>query len=112
MHRVRMLENNWTTGNAIGFAVNREGDRLYIGHGGSYPGYKTQTLIQLDDKIGVIVLTNGDDSEPNVLARHLMKIVGSAVAKAAAGANKPDVWDPSWSRFAGLYRSAARVIPL
>jgi CubicO group peptidase (beta-lactamase class C family) len=108
MHRVRMLENNWTTGNAIGFAVNREGDRLYIGHGGSYPGYKTQTLIQLDDKIGVIVLTNGDDSDPNVLARHLIKIVGSAVAKAAAGAGKSDLWDLSWSRFAGLYRSASR----
>src|SRR4030095_7465673 len=38
-------------------SLYREGDRLYIGHGGSYPGYKTQTLIQLDDKIGVIVLT-------------------------------------------------------
>ena len=108
MHRVRMLENNWTAGNAIGFAVNREGDRLYIGHGGSYPGYKTHTLIQLDDKIGVIVLTNGDDSEPNVIARHLMKIVGSAVAKAATGAAKQDLWDPSWGRFAGLYRSGAR----
>ena len=108
MHRVRMLENNWTTGNAIGFAVNRDNDRLYIGHGGSYPGYKTHTLIQLEDKIGVIVLTNGDDSEPNVIARHLMKIVGSAVVKAAASAGKPDLWDPSWSRFAGLYRSAFR----
>jgi CubicO group peptidase (beta-lactamase class C family) len=110
MHRVRMLENNWTTGNAIGFAVNREADRLYIGHGGSYPGYKTHTLIQLDDRIGVIVLTNGDDSEPAAMARHLMKIVGSAVVKAAARAGKPDLWDPSWNRFAGLYRSASRDI--
>ena len=37
-----------------------------------------------------------------------MKIVGSAVVKAAAVAGKPDLWDASWSRFAGLYRSAAR----
>ncbi len=39
MHRVRILENDWTRGDAIGFAVNREKERVYIGHGGSYPGY-------------------------------------------------------------------------
>ena len=107
MHRVRMMENDWTRGNAIGFAVNREKDKLYVGHGGSYPGYKTQTLIQLDDRVGVIVLTNGDDSNPADIAQHLMQIVGSAVAKALPPSAKPSVaWDPSWSRFAGLYRNA------
>jgi CubicO group peptidase (beta-lactamase class C family) len=106
MHRVRMLENNWTQGNAIGFAVNRVRDKLYVGHGGSYPGYKTHTLIQLDDRVGVIVLTNGDDSNPSDLATHLMQIVGEAVAKASVPPPKAPEWDPSWRRFAGLYRSA------
>lgn len=108
MHRVRVLENNWTRGNAIGFSVSRVKDRVYVGHGGSYPGYKTQTLIQLDDKVGVIVLANGDDSEPAEMANHLMETVGGAVARAAASAAKPISWDPSWSRFAGLYRSRFR----
>jgi len=105
MHRIRVLENNWTQGNAIGFAVNRVRDKVYVGHGGSYPGYKTQTLIQLDEKVGVIVLTNGDDSNPSDIANHLMQIVGEAVAKAAAPPAKPPMWDPSWRKFAGLYRS-------
>jgi D-alanyl-D-alanine carboxypeptidase len=105
MHRVRMLENNWTRGNAIGFGVSREGGKVYVGHGGSYFGYKTQTLIQLDEKVGVIVLTNGDDSLPSQIATRLMETVGEAVAKAAAPAIKPVPWDPAWSRFAGLYRS-------
>jgi D-alanyl-D-alanine carboxypeptidase len=39
-------------------------DKVYVGHGGSYPGYITQTMIQLDDKVGVIVLTNAQDSTP------------------------------------------------
>jgi D-alanyl-D-alanine carboxypeptidase len=104
MHRVRVLETNWTSGNAIGFAVNRTRDKIYVGHGGSYPGYKTQTLIQLDGKVGVIVLANGDDAVPNNIAMHLMETVGEAVAKAAAPPSKPVTWDPSWSRFAGLYR--------
>ncbi len=103
MHRVRVLENDWTRGNAIGFAVNREKDKVYVGHGGSYPGYKTQTLIQLDDKVGVIVLTNEDDGNPSRIAAHLMHTVGEAVAKAAAPTPKKIRWDPAWSRFAGRY---------
>lgn len=105
MHRVRMLENNWTRGNAIGFAVTREKDKVYVGHGGSYFGYKTHTLIQLDDRVGVIVLTNGDDSVPSDIAQRLMQTVGEAVAKAAQPVAKPPQWDTAWSRFAGLYRS-------
>jgi D-alanyl-D-alanine carboxypeptidase len=106
MHRVRVLESNWTRGNAIGFAVNREAGKVYVGHGGSYFGYKTQTLLQLDEKVGVIVLTNGDDSVPTQIAARLMETVGAAVAKAAAPPPTNAVaWDPAWSRFAGLYRS-------
>ena len=105
MHRVRVLENNWTRGNAIGFAVSRERDKVYIGHGGGYPGNMTQTLIQLDDQVGVIVLTNSADGAPADIASQLMQTVGEAVAKAGATPPQPIRWDPSWSRFSGLYRS-------
>lgn len=105
MHRVRMLENNWQSGNAIGFAVRREKDKIYVGHGGSYFGYKTQTYMQLEPKVGVIVLTNEDDANPADIALHLMQSVGEAVAKAGAVPAKTISWDPSWSRFAGKYRS-------
>ena len=105
MHRVRMLENNWTQGSAIGFAVRRERDKMYVGHGGSYPGYKTNTLMQIDGKVGVIVLTNADDANPGAIATQLMNTVGEAVAKAATASPASTVtWDPAWSRFAGLYR--------
>jgi CubicO group peptidase (beta-lactamase class C family) len=106
MHRVRLLENNWTQGNAIGFAVRRIGDKVYVGHGGGYPGYTTQTLIQLESKVGVIVLTNTNDSNPNDIALQLMSTVGDAVAKATAVKPKAVAWDPSWARFAGLYRGS------
>jgi CubicO group peptidase (beta-lactamase class C family) len=105
MHRVRVLENDWTRGNAIGFAVSRDKDKVYVGHGGSYPGYKTQTLIDLEGKVGVIVLTNEDDGNPSPMATHLMHMVGQAVAKAGAPAPKGPQWNPSWSRFAGHYTS-------
>ncbi len=103
MHRVRVLENDWTQGNAIGFAVNRMRDKTYVGHGGGYPGYTTQTLIQLDSRVGVIVLTNTNDSNPSDIAMQLMNTVGEAVMKATATEPKVVAWDPSWARFAGFY---------
>ena len=106
MHRIRVLENTWTRGNAIGFAVNRADGKTYIGHGGGYPGYTTQTLIQLDSRVGVIVLTNTNDSNPGDIATQLMSTVGDAVATATAVKPTVVAWDPSWARFAGRYRGA------
>lgn len=104
MLRVRSVEEDWKSGTGLGFAVKRIKDRTYVGHGGGYPGNTTQTLVQLDDKVGVIVLTNTEDSNPADIAEQLMATVGKAVAAAAKA--KPDqvVWDPAWARYAGLYR--------
>jgi CubicO group peptidase (beta-lactamase class C family) len=105
MHRIRVLESNWTQGNAIGFAVRKAGDKVYVSHGGSYPGYQTNTMLWLDNKVAVIVLTNADDGNPGGIATELMNTVGQAVAKASVKAPSTTIaWDPSWSRFAGLYR--------
>jgi len=104
MHRVRMLENNWARGNGIGFSVTRERDKLYVGHGGSYPGYITNTLIDVNGKVGVIVLTNAQDADASSISLQLMNSVGAAVAKAAVASSEKVKWNPAWSRFAGLYR--------
>ncbi|MFN0182119.1 MAG: serine hydrolase domain-containing protein [Gemmatimonadales bacterium] len=106
LHRVRSVEEDWTFGSGIGFWISRIKDRTYVGHGGGYLGNTTNTLIQLDDKVGVIVLTNTNDSDPSAIARQLMATVGAAVAKAAAPKPKVVAWDPAWERFVGLYRGA------
>ena len=105
MHRVRMLENTWTNGQGIGFSVRRVDGKIFIGHGGGYPGYTTNTSIQLDSKVGVIVLTNTNDSNPGQIAQQLMSTVGEAVATATATEPQAAAWDPAWERFAGRYRS-------
>jgi CubicO group peptidase (beta-lactamase class C family) len=101
--RVRSVDENWQSGSGLGFDHKRFKDRTYVGHAGGYPGNTTQTLAQIDDKIGVIVLTNTNDSDPLDIAQQLLTTVGDAVAKAAKPA-KPPLWDDGWARFAGLYR--------
>jgi len=105
MHRVRMLESTWTRGQGIGFSVRRVDGKLYVGHGGGYPGYTTNTTIQLDSEVGVIVLTNTNDSNPSQIAQQLMSTVGAAVASATSVEPEIVAWDPAWERFAGVYRS-------
>jgi D-alanyl-D-alanine carboxypeptidase len=115
MHRVRMLENDWSRGSAIGFAVTRENDTVYVGHGGAYPGYATQTTLQLGTRVGVIVLTNTNDSNAGDIAMKLMTTVGSAVGKVNAPETTKVPWDTAWTRFAGLYRGTwgdAHVVAL
>ena len=104
MLRVRSVDEDWKNGSGLGFDVKRVKDRTYVGHGGGYPGNTTQTLIQLDDKVGVIVLTNTNDSEPSDIADQLMATVGKAVAAASKAKPETVAWNPAWARFAGLYR--------
>jgi CubicO group peptidase (beta-lactamase class C family) len=108
MHRVRMLENTWTRGQGIGFSVRRVDGTLYVGHGGGYPGYTTNTMIQLDSEVGVIVLTNTNDSNPGQIASELMSTVGDAVAEVTEDDEEQVAWNPAWERFAGLYGREGR----
>lgn len=104
MHRVRFLQSNWAGGWGLGFSVTRRNDKTYVGHGGSLAGYKTHTSINLDDKIGVIVLSNADDTVPDRFVQQAHEVIGKAILKARPKPAEPR-WDPSWSRFAGLYRT-------
>lgn len=104
MHRVRSVEENWTSGSGLGYDISRINNRTWTGHGGGYPGNTTQTFIQLDDKVGIIVLTNTNDSNPGDIARQLIATVGAAVAKATMRKPVAVAWDSAWARFAGLYR--------
>jgi D-alanyl-D-alanine carboxypeptidase len=54
--------------------------------------------------VGVIVLTNTNDSNPDDIAQQLMATVGQATAKAAVAKPASVAWDSAWERFAGLYR--------
>lgn len=106
MHRVRAVDENWESGSGLGFDFRRIANRTWIGHGGGYPGNTTQTYFQLGDKVGVIVLTNTNDSDPGQIAQQLIATVGAAVAKAVPVAKPTVAWDASWARFAGVYRTA------
>jgi len=96
MHRVRAVDETWQSGSGLGFDFNRIENRTWVGHGGGYPGNTTQTLFQVNDKVGVIVLTNTNDANPSQIAEQLIATVGAAVSKAAPARAQTVAWDPTW----------------
>jgi CubicO group peptidase (beta-lactamase class C family) len=102
MQRVHWLAPDWKTGWGIGFQIDREGDRTYVGHGGALRGYRTRLRLRPDDAIAVICLTNADDGDPLAVAQKAFEWVAPALVPAAPAPPAPD---PGWERYAGRYRS-------
>jgi D-alanyl-D-alanine carboxypeptidase len=105
MHRVHWLEPDWKSGQGLGFQIERDGERTLIGHGGTLAGYRTQIMISLEEKVGVIVLTNADDGNPASYVKQVFNWVAPAIKKATARPPKVAEPDPEWSYYVGKYRN-------
>ncbi|MFI5933606.1 serine hydrolase domain-containing protein [Actinoplanes sp. NPDC051494] len=55
---VVMQDETWTAGHGLGPELNRVGERVYVGHGGSMPGYVAQLLVHRPSRLGVIAFAN------------------------------------------------------
>ena len=45
------------------------GNHKRVNHGGSLPGFRAQFARFVDDKLSIIVLTNADNAQPQVITR-------------------------------------------
>jgi CubicO group peptidase (beta-lactamase class C family) len=86
----------------LGFALERDGERTLVGHGGSLAGYRTQITISPEEKIAVIVLTNADDGNPGYYIKQAFNWVAPAIKKATAPSPKVAPVDPDWGSCALL----------
>ncbi|MGZ7041925.1 MAG: serine hydrolase domain-containing protein, partial [Thermoanaerobaculia bacterium] len=59
----------------LGFAVWKDGDDVFVGHGGSCPGFRTSVTLKPDDKVGVIVLANASGVSPGKYASAIYSII-------------------------------------
>jgi len=104
MHRVQWLHPDWKHGLGIGFAITRLDDRTIVGHGGWLAGYRTQICFSPEEKIGVIVLTNADDGNPELYVKQIFALLAPAIKKAVTPTRPVAKADPEWNNFVGTYR--------
>ena len=80
-----MFRPHWPTGEGndsygLGFGVYDIGRRTIVGHGGGYPGFITSVGFSPDDDLGVIVLTNTNDSPAGELRRGIFDTIDRLAA--------------------------------
>ena len=106
MQRVHFTDPSWETTWGLGFEVRRRGEKSFVGHGGSCPGYRTQLTMQPDDKVASIVMTNASDADASALAQQGYEFLGPALKEARADSNRTiKAADASLDRYLGTYWS-------
>lgn len=107
MHRVHWMDADFGTPWGLGFAVWRDKDKTFVGHGGSCPGFKAHLLMKTDEEVAVVVMANAQGVDTTRLAQRAYEIVAPAIK----AATKPDGTKPaapkkpdgSLEKFTGTY---------
>ncbi len=93
MHRIQYIDtDDWTGGRAISWVATRSGNRIYHGHGGSVPGFRTGISFCKKYRTGVIFLTNlGGHSAPEDSIRPMMDAILEVEEATPKEADSPDL---------------------
>ena len=106
MHRVHWVEPDFQTTWGLGFVVSRDDSKIFVGHAGSCPGFRTALLEMPDEKIAAVFMANANGVDSNKWAQRLYDIVGPAVRAAIKEPGKGKVPDADLRKYAGTYSQA------
>ena len=105
MHRVHFLDEDWQPAWGLGFSVWRDGEKKFLGHGGSCPGYRSQLLIQPNSQIATIFMTNASGVNSRRFAQQLYNIISLALKEANSDGNAKTL-KPEFTKYMGHYSEA------
>ena len=103
MHRVHWLDPDWETTRGLGFAVWRNEEVTFVGHGGGCPGFRSHLLLQPDKKFAAIVMTNAIDINSNKYTRITYEIMAPAIAETLESPGEGESPDPALEMYTGTY---------
>ncbi len=104
MRRPHWVAADWSFAWGLGFGIRRTGGRTLVGHTGWVSGHVTDVTMDTDQKLGVIILTNADDSGVRLYEGAALALFGPAVKTALKDPDKkaPEA-DPTWASYVGDY---------
>ena len=100
MRRPHWVQPSWASGWGLGFSLRKLGARTLAGHGGSLGGYRTSVAFDAETKIGVIVLTNSNDGNPELYVDKAFQMVAPTLAPE----REKFPAKPEWDKYKGTYR--------
>lgn len=84
----------------LGFEVWRVGDIPVVGHGGGCPGYITNFLLAVKDRVAIVALTNASDGPAQRLTENILKTIHATLKEAKT---PPKDAVPDFSMYEGNY---------
>ncbi len=102
-----LFREHWQGGEegsyGLGFGISRVNKKKIIGHGGGFAGFITRVALNVDDDIGVIVLTNANDSPAGFIAEGIFDAIERLSDPRRDYFTGPRITGAA--RFEGAYRS-------
>lgn len=113
MHRVHWMDPDFGSPWGLGFAIWRDKEKTFVGHGGSCPGFRSQLLMNTPEEVAVVIMANGQGVDTRLLAQRAYDIVATAIrlatkpetSKSEATIPKPETQasDPELDKYTGTY---------
>ncbi len=103
MHRVHWTDPDWEVKWGLGFSVQSHNQKIFVGHQGVCPGYRSALMLQTEEKIGIIVLANALGVDTGRYAQNIYAIVAPAILEKV---NRPETApriDPIIRRYTGIF---------
>lgn len=89
----------------LGMAETVIGGKSFIGHGGSHPGYKTYFLLDPEQKTGIVVVSNREDTNGAKIAQTAMAALYGLALPTPSSALTPGLYvadhGPYWLKVEG-----------
>lgn len=98
MYRVHWVDPDFEIHWGIGFATWKDGSDVFVGHGGSCPGYRTAFSVNPEKKAGVVVLANASGVNTGRYAKNLYDLISPTFKSKPAEAEPPPM-----SAYTGSY---------
>jgi hypothetical protein len=105
MYRIHWVEPDFETTWGLGFSVWHRDGKIFVGHGGSCPGFRTAVLFRPEEKVATIFLSNAHEASSEAFSQSLYDLVAPAIKDAIknpAAAKKPDA---GLNKYLGTYKA-------
>jgi CubicO group peptidase (beta-lactamase class C family) len=103
MQRVHWMDPDFSTPQGLGFAVWRDKEKTFVGHGGSCPGFRSHLLMNTPEEIAVVIMANAQGVNTGAMSQRAYEIVNGAIKTAAKATSAAKPADSSLDKYAGNY---------
>ena len=103
MYRIHWVEPDFETTWGLGFSVWRRDGKIFVGHGGSCPGFRSAVLFRPEEKVAAIFLSNAHEAASEAFAQCLYDIVAPAIKDAVKNPSAAKKPDPKLNKYLGSY---------